>query len=364
MRGTAHAMNPSIGAADPAEPEADKYTTPLVGTFRHWALPLAAVLLYPGFIILAAHAISSFHHDGSPIAALEALVTLILAAAVPVLALRALLLLRRTSGHGLIRGALYVMFSTAPLFSLMYSLARLVHIDQNYSMFSAAWVGIWVAVGFVLYFHKIREAPIANGQSITALRIVHGVTALCVLCGFLVAHLINHDLAVWSVTLHGAVMKFLRLWYRSQWVEPTLLAALVVMIGTGIPMVARYSLRPADGYRVLQMATGVFVGVFLCSHVIATLIGRHHGLETDWSFAAGPTSLLDGVGIRNRLIPHYLFAVLFLTVHVGCGVRIVLLHHRATPVFANRALYGFVIVGLIITTLATAALLGFHVKAT
>jgi succinate dehydrogenase/fumarate reductase cytochrome b subunit len=72
------------------------------------------------------------------------------------------------------------------------------------------------------------------------------------------------------------------------------------------------------------MATGVFVGVFLCSHVTATLLGRHHGLETDWSFAAGPTSLLDGIGIRDRLIPHYFFAVLFLAIHVGCGVRIVL----------------------------------------
>jgi hypothetical protein len=361
VRVTAHAMNSSIASADPAEPEAGKHTTLLERTSRLWALPLAAVLLYPAFIISAAHALDSFHHGGSPIAALGAFVTLLLAAAVPALALRALLLLRRNDGRALIRGALYVMFATAPLFSLMYSLARLVHFDQNYAAFSAAWVGTWVAVGFVLYLHKEREAPITNGRSLTALRTVHGVTALCILCGFLVAHLVNHDLALWSVKLHGTVMKFLRLWYRSQWVEPALLAALVVMICTGVSMVARYSRRRADGYRVLQMSTGVFVGVFLCSHVMATLIGRHHGLETDWSFAAGPTSLLDGVGIRDRLIPHYVFAVFFLTLHVGCGVRIVLLHHGVTPVFANRMVYGFAIVGLIVTALASAALLGFHV---
>jgi hypothetical protein len=128
-------------------------------------------------------------------------------------------------------------------------------------------------------------------------------------------------------------------------------------------MVARYSRRSADGYRVLQMATGVFVGVFLCSHVTATLLGRHHGLETDWSFAAGPTSLLDGIGIRDRLIPHYFFAVLFLAIHVGCGVRIVLLQHGVSPVFANRALYAFSALGLIATVVASAALLGFHIRA-
>ncbi len=363
MRATIHALNPSIVSTDPAARGAPHIS--LRGRrSRPWALPLTAVLLYPACIIAAAHCINSFHQDGGPIAALCGLLALLLAASVPLFALRALLLFRSNNGHGLMRGALYVMFSTAPLFSLMYSLARLVHIDQNYDAFSAVWIGSWIAVGFVLNFHRIGEAPIADSRSTAALRILHGVTALCVLCGFLVAHLINHDLAVWSVKLHGAVMKFLRLWYRSEWVEPTLLAALVVMIGTGIPMVARYSRRPADGYRVLQMATGVFVGIFLCSHVIATLIGRHHGLETDWSFAAGPTSLLDGVGIRDRLIPHYFFAVLFLCVHVGSGVRIVLLHHGAKPVLANRALCGFAIVGLIVTALAAAALLGFHVRAT
>jgi hypothetical protein len=343
--------------------ETDKHIIELRRSSRLWALPLAAVLVYPAFIESAAYLIRAFHQAGSPIAGVSALLALLLTAAVPVLSLRALLLLRGREGEAATRGALYVMFATSPLFTLMYTLDRLVQVDQSYVVLSAAWVVIWLVVGFMLFFNKEREAPVAKGPSLTALRITHGITALCILCGFLVAHLVNHDLAIWSVQLHGVVLKFLRLWYRSEWVEPALLAALAVLICTGIPMVARYSRRSADGYRVLQMATGVFVGVFLCSHVTATLLGRHHGLDTDWSFAAGPTSLLDGIGIRDRLIPHYFLAVLFLAVHVGCGVRIVLLQHGASPVFANRALYAVSVLGLIATVVASAALLGFHVRA-
>jgi hypothetical protein len=58
-------------------------------------------------------------------------------------------------------------------------------------------------------------------------------------------------------------MKFLRLWYRSDWVQPILLALVVVLIGTGIPLVIQHSRRRMDGFRVIQAATGVYLGVYL-----------------------------------------------------------------------------------------------------
>jgi succinate dehydrogenase/fumarate reductase cytochrome b subunit len=194
---------------------------------------------------------------------------------------------------------------------------------------------------------------------VSGLRIVHGVTALCLLCGFLIAHLINHDLAVWSVQLHGDVMTWLRLWYRSEWVEPALLGLMFVMICTGIPMVVHYARQRMDAFRVIQTATGVYVAVFLCSHVLAVLRGRSVGVETDWSFAAG---LLDGVGLRNRLIPHYFFAAFFLLLHVACGLRIVLLKHGVAKMVGNRALYALTVAAVLVTLLSTAALLGFHME--
>jgi succinate dehydrogenase/fumarate reductase cytochrome b subunit len=158
-------------------------------------------------------------------------------------------------------------------------------------------------------------------------------------------------------------MRLLRLWYRSEWVEPVLLGLLLVMICTGVPMVAHHSRRRADVFRVIQMATGVYVGVFLCSHVLATLVARSKGVETDWSFAAGPTkSLLDARGLGARLIPHYFYSVLAAIIHVGCGLRIVLLQHDVTKVVANRALYALTAVAVVVIATSMAALLGFHVE--
>jgi hypothetical protein len=64
------------------------------------------------------------------------------------------------------------------------------------------------------------------------------------------------------------------------------------------------------------------------------------------------------------LIPHYIFIVFFLTLHVACGLRIVLLNHGAPKLAGNRVLYGVAGIGLLATVFSGAALLGFHVKAT
>jgi succinate dehydrogenase/fumarate reductase cytochrome b subunit len=285
---------------------------------------------------------------------------MLLAASVPALAMRALLHLRHDDRPVLARGFLYLMFAIPSLFTLTYSLTRMAGVDRH---LSAIWILGWIAIGVLLYFSEGRNKPPPHAAGVTWLRVVHGAIALCLLCGFLLAHLINHDLAAWSITLHGTAMKWLRLWYRSEWVEPVLLGLLFVMICTGVPMVVHHSRRRMDAFRVVQMATGVYIGVFLCSHVLAVLNGRRAGVETDWAFAAGPTSLLDGIGLRGRLIPHYFMAALVLVLHVACGLRVILLQHGVARVVGNRVLYGLASLALVVTVLSMAALLGFHAKA-
>ncbi|GFE83423.1 hypothetical protein GCM10011487_54230 [Steroidobacter agaridevorans] len=154
-------------------------------------------------------------------------------------------------------------------------------------------------------------------------------------------------------------MEWLRLWYRSGWVEPALFALLLVMIATGAPMVAQHSRRSTDAFRAIQMATGVYLALFLCAHLLAVLGARSAGIETDWVFATGPNGLLDGIGM---LIPYYIFAVFFLVLHVGCGLRIVLLKHGVTKASADKAVYTIGGVGLIVTMLMAIAALGAHVR--
>jgi succinate dehydrogenase/fumarate reductase cytochrome b subunit len=306
-----------------------------------------------------AWAVRSAHQSGKVSFGVYALAVMLTAASVPVLAGRALFLMRNDAQAYRSRTMLYVMFTTSSLFSLAFTLSRLAGL--GYGALSAIWISVWLAAGALLYFRKDAAVQQLPSPNLKGLRVTHGVTALCLLFGFVIAHLINHDLAAWSVELHATVLKALRLWYRSAWVQPILLGLFVIMICTGVPMVAQYSRRVMDFFRVIQIATGIYVGVFLCSHVLATLAARNRGVETDWFFAAGPASLLDG-SLLGRLIPHYFFAAFFFCVHIACGLRIVLLQHGAPKIASNRVAYGVAGAGLVITVVLFSALLGFHIK--
>ncbi len=325
---------------------------------RFWLLPLIGVVIYPVLIFLFPRAINGYREFGGPFFAGYAALLMLLAGSIPAIAARALILTRQDGvvSPALTRSLLYLMFAASPLYVLTSLLARRVDAGQFHS---GIWISAWVAVGVALYFRKGEFAPGLRGTEVTWLRVIHGGTALFLLCGFLIMHLVNHGLAVWSVELHDAAMEWLRLWYRSEWVEPLLLALLLVMISTGIPMVLHHSRRSTDAFRILQMATGVYIGLFLCAHLLAVLGARSAGVETDWIFATGPTGLLDGRGV---LIPYYIWATFFLILHAACGLRIVLLKHGVAEVIADKTVYLVASVGLVVTSLIAVAALGFHVQ--
>lgn len=325
-----------------------------------WIFPWIGVIAYPGLLLAFDAAINRYHGSGNPAMAAAAVLAMLLAMSVPILAARALLNIRHEAGPALTRGILYVVVGAPSLFSLTLTLTRLAGLQRYGGI--GVWVCAWLAVGLMLYLNKRSSSATSHERPVAWLRILHGVAALCLLCGFLVAHLSNHSLAVWSVGLHRDVLDWLRLWYRSYLVEPVLLTLLLIMIASGVPMVARYSLQPMDAFRVIQVATGVYLAIFICSHVVATLNGRRLGIETDWSFAAGPTSLLDGTPLLARLIPHYMYGTFCLVLHVGFGLRGVLLQHGVTQQFGNRALYGVASVGALATVVIAAALMGLHLK--
>jgi succinate dehydrogenase/fumarate reductase cytochrome b subunit len=327
---------------------------------RLWLLPLAGVVVYPMAIASFSRAITAYREIGElSIAAAAAVLMLLVAASVPAAAARALILIHPDDLTNLVltRSLLYLMFAVSPLHVLSVLLAAKTGMVQHHG---AIWVSTWAMTGLVLYLGKKRNTSTAPGSAIVWLRIIHGTASLCLLLGFLVAHLINHELAIWSVKLHGSAMESLRLWYRADYVEPALFMLLLVMIATGAPLAANHSRGRTDAFRIVQMATGVYVAVFLCAHILAVLGARSVGVETDWFFATGPDGLLDG---RGMLIPYYIFAVFFVTLHIGCGLRLVLLKHGVADVTANKTFYVVAAAGLVVTASIAIAALGFHIHA-
>ena len=64
-----------------------------------------------------------------------------------------------------------------------------------------------------------------------------------------------------------------------------------------------------------------------------------------------------------RLLPHYSLAVFLLSAHVACGLRAVLLGHRARLSVANRVGGVVIALGAAVALTITLAMLGLHGRA-
>jgi hypothetical protein len=85
-------------------------------------------------------------------------------------------------------------------------------------------------------------------------------------------------------------------------------------------------------------AAGAYLAAFIASHLVAVFILGRQALhvDTNWDFAVGAPAGLMGDPWNVRLLPHYSLAVFLLSAHAACGLRGVLLGHRARLSVANR----------------------------
>lgn len=315
-------------------------------------LCLTAAASYPQLIAAYETAHARLHQAEG--AALGAIVLMVAAFCVPLLSL-AILLRERESAAIFSRAdrlALHFAAAVPPL----HVLSLLLFGRFGWSAhFSWAWVGLWLTLLAGSAWISDRGEAQAPGAR---LRKVHGGLALIVLLGFLLYHVLNHLVALWSPDLHRALLDFGRQWYRSAWMEPILLAAFAGLLASGVPMVWRYAARPGDGYRTLQTVSGTYLLFFLLAHLLAVLGARQGGTETDWQFAVGPKGLLDG---RGLLTPYYILALAAFTSHLACGTRIVLLGHGATTTELRHVFRGIMLLGALVTLLTTLAMFGVHI---
>lgn len=94
-----------------------------------------------------------------------------------------------------------------------------------------------------------RPAPTWLGFS-------HGVAAAVLLTIFLLLHLGNQASVVWSAEMHQIVMKVLRGWYRSPFVEPVVVALAAFQIASGAILLRSKLSQTSDVFSSLQTATG------------------------------------------------------------------------------------------------------------
>jgi hypothetical protein len=224
-----------------------------------------------------------------------------------------------------------------------------------------AWLVAWLAAGLWAWVAPCAAEPVAAPSADTTARAAHGVVAAMVLA-FIGFHLVNHLFGLLGAQAHVAVMKAGRSVYRVPAVEAMLVALLLLQLALGGWLAWRWSRLGMDGYRAVQVATGVYLSFFLLTHMNSALVSARtlRGIETDWAWASGaPQGLLPDAW-NIRLLPHYALGVFCVLAHLCCGLRSVLLAHGWRPVWVNRGWMAGLIAAAAVSALTVAGLCGLR----
>jgi hypothetical protein len=222
------------------------------------------------------------------------------------------------------------------------------------------WLGVWVAT--IAYVLLRRPPSDVVGAVSLRLRVAHGISASLILL-FVVFHLTNHLSGLIGPDVHAAIMKAGRTIYRSTPVELLLISLLLFQIITGVTLAARWSRGAGDGFRVLQIGSGLYLASFIVTHLNSALVGaravRH--IETDWAWASGGAEGLIFDVWNIRLVPHYGWGVFFVVTHLMLGLRQVLIAHRFDARTVNRLWAGGIAASAAVATAIMSGLLGFRI---
>lgn len=253
--------------------------------------------------------------------------------------------LDRTRNRLLVHGALLAAV-TPPLFTAM----RKINSNELIPWFLLTALAALTAL--------LPASDSTTPLSATKFRHVHASSAI-VLGIFALAHIFNHSVAIVSLGTNTAVLHALRLVYRENIGQIILIAAVAVQVCTGLTMVWKYYLRRATLVRNLQLISGVYLAVFLVTHLITVFTTRQRGIDTDFVWAShAPTGLLAQLS-SVPLVPRYSLAVLAVFVHLACQARWNLRRVMSESA-ARKASYGVMGLGGAATVVITLAACGVH----
>lgn len=183
---------------------------------------------------------------------------------------------------------------------------------------------------------------------------LHLASAVVILV-FAALHLASHLSAAFSLALNTRVVDAVRLVYKQPPVEALLLLALPVQIVTGLCLFRAASNRAVSRWDRLQLASGLYLAVFLAAHATATAF-----LFRDINFRAASGGR-PGLFGDPSFLAYYVLGPLAVFAHAACGARSVALR-RLGPVRAQRLAAGVLGLGIAVTLVISLALCGIHLR--
>ncbi|WP_150723204.1 hypothetical protein [Pandoraea capi] len=303
--------------------------------------------------------------QGAVLPWLGATVSLLLAFAVPLIALISALWLAAipnpTRAELYARRTAFLAVAAPPLFTFTGVVLYMVGKPSlDIWLLGVMWAGLTVLIAT-----SDRTAPVIvpSAKYSAGTRVAHGIAAALILVTFMIGHIANHFVGLVGAEAHGVVMHVLRHIYRATLVEPLLLAAFAFQIMSGAVMSWRFTTRPTDRFRAFQIASGIYLMFFIISHTNAVLVlarGVEH-IDPGWGFAIGaPTGLIHDPW-NIRLLPLYSIAVFFLLSHLGSATRGVMLAHRQRKESGDMVMVVGTVLAACAATVITLAMCGLRV---
>ncbi len=314
------------------------------GAQRLWALvPLGAALLYPwlldGFHAAVAPAI------GAPRVALAGLAL----AGGFLVSVVGFVCAWRMPGPPAARRLAYAAVMAPTLYVFMGVLGYMAKAripDEH------LWTVLWLVCGGIAC---AARPPAAHGgrRRISRWRVAHGVGA-AIIVPFVLFHVANHLFGLGGFAQHDAVRELGEVVYRAPVLEPLLALFLVVQTITGVYLFWYWSSAKRDFFRTFQLASGLFLAVYVIGHMNSVFFfaRSYLGTTTSFAWAAGVPDGIVFDAWNIRLLPHYLLGVFFALAHLASGVRGIALAHGCAVRTTNRLW-----VGAIVGSLATAVLI-------
>jgi hypothetical protein len=332
-------------------------------------VPPLAALLYP-FALKGFNASVTRIPEGDAgalaLSSLSAAVYLALAFAIPLIAILAAMSLSgigRPTAAQLRAKRIAVLAVAAPtLFTFAGVVLYMLHDPVPDTWL---WVACWV-IALVLLLRSDNEAParVAVRLVPVPLRVAHGVSALALVMIFLALHIANHLMFPAGQGTYDAVMKVFRHVYRTEILQPLVVALFLFQIGTGLFFACRLTAAPTDRFRTFQIASGVYLAFYVLGHMNSVFIfaRTYLGIDTGWGFATGAPAGLVEDPWNIRLVPHYWLGVFFVLAHLAAGARAVIMAHGIGKAFADRFMVGGAIVAGIVAAVIMLGMCGMRVR--
>lgn len=225
-----------------------------------------------------------------------------------------------------------------------------------------AWCAIWLAATVWALVNRRGEPRCRTVSGSARWRMAHGISA-GILCLYVFFHIANHLLGLLGPETHGAMMDIGRSVYRAALIEPVLVSLLLFQAVSGLCLAWRWSASAQDFHRTFQIASGVYLAVFILGHMNSVFLyaRTYLGIPTDWNFAtAAPTGLIHDPW-NIRLLPHYALGVFLVLSHLVSGLRVVLIAHGAGPRSMNRLWLAGVVASATIAAAIIAGMCGVRV---